>query len=77
MSEVETVWADFWAPIVAPDGVLNLEQVKAELHDYYTLICEVPKVYDHITGGRISKPNTLASVVIAEHDEICSTADDE
>lgn len=40
-----------------------------ELHDYSTLLDEVPKVYDHVTGSRASKPNTDSNV-------ICSLADE-
>ncbi|MFG1857558.1 hypothetical protein ACGFJT_37390 [Actinomadura geliboluensis] len=50
---------DFWKQIVErPDGTLDLDQVKRELHDYHQLLQKIPKVYDEITGGRISKPNT-------------------
>jgi hypothetical protein len=64
---VERVWQEFWKPIVAPDGTLDVEQVKRELFDYHTTMENVPLVYDEITGGRISKQNTLASAVIGEY----------
>lgn len=57
-----------WVPIVAPGGVLNLELVKRELYDYAMLLDNVPRVYSHATGGRVSKPNTDAGAVIAEID---------
>ena len=68
---VEGIFQEFWRVIVCPngDGVLDVEQVKKELADYHDLLHEVPKVYDHITGGRISKPHTHAHAVIAEADE--------
>ncbi len=47
----------------------NKEQVKKELHDYTMVIQNVPKVYQHITRNQISKPHTLAEVVIAAHDD--------
>lgn len=75
--EVEAVFADFWADIVTPDGVWDHDQVKRELHDYCTLLSEVPKVYMHVTGGRISKENTHASVVISVHDEVCTNRNEE
>lgn len=62
--DVERVWRTFWADIVAPGGALDVEAVKRELHDYSTILDEVPKVYMHVTDGRISKPNTHASAVI-------------
>lgn len=66
----EAVFTDFWADIVCPDGVWDYDQLKLELCDYHMLIQEVPKVYDHITWGRISKPTTLASEVISVHDDL-------
>src|SRR6476646_3900941 len=61
----------FWGPIITPNGRLDLDQVKRELHDYHTLLEEVPKVYCELTGGAISKPNTAADAVIAMHDDCC------
>lgn len=69
--EPDETFAKFWAPIVCPNGVWDHDAVKAELHDYAMLLESVPEVYCHITGGRISKPNTIASAVIAEHDDTC------
>lgn len=59
----------FWDDIVRPDDNWDMGAVIAELNDYRMLLESVPKVYDHVTGGRVSKPNTIASAVIAEHDE--------
>jgi hypothetical protein len=68
---VEKVWNDFWAPIVAPNGVLDLEKVKRELSDFSMVMHEVAIVYDELTGGRISKINTHARHVIAEANARC------
>ncbi len=69
--DYEKTFNEFWAEIVLnPDGSLNVDQIKRELHDYRALLENVPKVYDHITNGRISKPLTPADVV-------CSVADEE
>jgi hypothetical protein len=58
--DYETVYAEDWRKIVEnPDGTLNLDQVKRELHDYSMLLRQVPVAYDEATGGRISKPHTL------------------
>lgn len=68
----DTVWRDFWFPILqgftrrSPD----FEKIKAELFDYYHLIRNASEVYDHVTNGLISKPNTLPSEVIAVHDDL-------
>jgi hypothetical protein len=61
---VEIIFQDFWKDIVAPGGVLDLDQVKRELADYYDILHEVGKAYGEITGGRFSKPNTAAGHVI-------------
>jgi hypothetical protein len=65
---VDAVWEGFWWPLMCPDGVLNAERVKAELYDYHVLMDNASKVYDHVTGGRISKTSTTAEAVIAEAD---------
>jgi hypothetical protein len=61
--------SEFWSGIVYPEGA-TAEQVQAELTDYRTFMHEAAIVYDHITRGRISKVNTLASAVISEADEM-------
>lgn len=70
MTDYEKTWEDFWKSLCTnPDGSLNLDQIKRELHDFHTAMDNVGKVYCHITGNRISKINTLADAVIAEADE--------
>ncbi len=63
--EVVHAWETWWKDIVAPKGRLNREAVMRELYDYGVILDGASKVYDHITGGMISKPNTDPSVVIA------------
>ena len=70
MVDYEQTYEDFWKAIVEnPDGNLNLDKLKRELHDFKTLVRNVSLVYDHVTGGRISKPMTDPGVVIAEADD--------
>lgn len=69
MSDPEIEWTEFWRDIVAPDGVLDVEQVKKELSDFSMLMHQVPTVYMHATGGMISYPHTMA-------DSVCSAIDD-
>lgn len=65
-NEVEKVFQEFWADIVCnEDGSINMEQVKKELYDYEFLLNEVPKVYDEVTGGFLSKPNSYADAVLS------------
>jgi hypothetical protein len=67
MEDYETTFEEFWKELVEnPDGSLNIDQVKRELHDYSKMLDEVPKVYCHVTGGLISKANTKAEEVIEE-----------
>ena len=65
----DKVWDIFWKEICThPDGSLSFDQIKKELCDFYCAMKEVCKVYDHITGGQISKIMTDASVVIERAD---------
>jgi len=68
--------ADFWNNWVYPDGA-TAEEIQDELSDYFMMINEVAKVYGHITGGRISKPNTKAFEVIGEYENRVSEMIDE
>ena len=77
-AETERVWAEHWIPIVTnPDGSLNLDQIKRELHDAQMYYDHCTRIYDHVTNGRVSKPNTLPSVVIAIHDDLRTKEIDE
>jgi len=67
MSEVK----EYWEPLIFTDGKMDEVKVWNELHDYRHVLNEVPLVYTHITGGRMSKPSYFASDVISEHDELC------
>ncbi len=67
--DYEKTFNDFWKEIVCnADGSLNINNVKQELHDYLQVMNQVCIVYDHVTGGRISKQNTMAFEVTAEAD---------
>lgn len=67
----DEIYDEFWKDLVETDGVMDPEKVKAELADYSFLMHEVPKVYSEVTSFRVSKPNTMAFEVIAEHDRSC------
>lgn len=64
--------AEFWDLIVRPDGEWDIEQIKRELGDYRRFMHEVSIAYCELTHSRISKPNTLASAVVSQHDEVCA-----
>ena len=67
--EVIKCFLDFWWPILAKEGRLDLAQIMRELYDYRTVMQEVRRVYDHLTGGKFSKPNTAAEHIIAAVEE--------
>jgi hypothetical protein len=56
---------------------LTDEEAANELHDWYVALHEVPKVYHELTGGRFTKPNTMAQYVIEAAREIEARDDDE
>lgn len=67
LSDYEQEYENHWRRHVEnPDGTLNADQVKRELYDYLMLMGRVAEVYDNVTGGRISKPETMAHHVIDE-----------
>ena len=62
----------FWASVFGPDG-MTAEQVRDELNDYHFLLEQVPKVYDAVSGGRLSKTNYHAGTVITEFEDYLSS----
>ncbi len=60
--------AEFWNKWVYPEGAMPLD-IQNELADFRMVMERVPEVYMHITGGKLSKVEYDASVVIAEADE--------
>jgi hypothetical protein len=66
---VDALWRDFWKPIVAPSGEVDLNLVKLELFDFSQLMADASEVYMHVTGGMISKVTTLPSEVISVADD--------
>lgn len=66
---IEKSW-EFWKDIIChEDGSINIEQLKLELCDSYLLINEVPKVYDEVTGGLLSKPYYYADTIVSIFNE--------
>lgn len=64
-------FAEFWHGLVFDQrtGQLDPDKVARELHDYSHLMNEVPEVYGHITGGRMSYVTYYAR-------DVCQIADD-
>jgi hypothetical protein len=63
----------FWRPLVTDEtGALDVDKVARELADYAAVMGEVARVYDEITGGRFSKPNTAAQYIVSRVNEIAA-----
>ncbi len=67
--EVVECFLDFWWPLLEKDGLLDLAQIMRELYDFRMVMQEVRHVYDHLTNGKFSKPNTAAAHIIAAVEE--------
>ena len=66
--EVQKCWDDNWSWLDTGRNTFDLAQLQKELFDYWNILGWVSKVYDHVTGSRISKPNTMPFEVIRETD---------
>ena len=73
--DVDRIFDDFWRPILTGNGdEVDLELVKKELYDYHFVMCEVVKVYDHITNSTLTKPNYKADSVISVYENCVQDA---
>jgi hypothetical protein len=71
-------YEEHWKPIVEnEDGTLNKDQVARELHDALTLQSSLVEIYCEVSGGAVSKPFTLPSVVISMYQDSLTEAADE
>ena len=59
----------FWKDIIYRDGKIDEEQVLKELSDFYYVMKQVPRIYCHITGGKLSKVMYSAETIIAESND--------
>ncbi len=72
-STYKEVYDSFWKELIEnKDGTLNKDSVARELSDYKFLMDQIPLVYDHVTGGLLSKTNYHAHVIISASDEYFS-----
>lgn len=79
--DVEKIWHDFWVPCL--DGALEgkplgrsiaipssyFDQIKRELYDFHQMMDGLSVMYDDITGGHATKPNTDKRVIAQLVDE--------
>jgi hypothetical protein len=68
--KVQKDYDEFWKDIVEKDGCVDLWLVKKELSDFRFIINQLPKIYMHITNGRLSKHMYTAETIIGIHDDI-------
>jgi len=59
----------FWKSIIYKNGKLDEKQIMKELSDFSIVMEEVPKVYEYITGGLLSKITYPAETIIVELEE--------
>lgn len=65
----EQQYQEFWKEIIEKDGVIDIEQVKKELHDFSFIIDQVSEVYSAVSQGLLSKSMYYASVIIEQLEE--------
>lgn len=64
------VYNSFWKELVEnDDGTFNKDALMRELSDYKFLLDQIPLIYDHVTGGLLSKVGYHADTVISASDE--------
>jgi DNA helicase TIP49 (TBP-interacting protein) len=68
--QIKNEYEIFWKGIVEnKDGSFNKEQIMKELSDYSFLLKQIPRVYEHATGGLMSKCMYNAEDVISRIDD--------
>lgn len=66
----EKAWKETWQPLLyTTDGELDEQKIENEMHDLVFVLHQVSEVYEHITGGKLSKEMYFASTIIAEHEK--------
>lgn len=68
-NNADVFWKDILESVLEEDGETAAEAVRRELSDYYMVMEFAGAVYEHATGGRVSKLNTLPSAVCAMIDD--------
>ncbi len=68
--DYKETYNSFWKELVEnDDGTLNMDSVMKELADYKFLLDQIPLIYDHVTGGLLSKVGYHAHTVISASDD--------
>lgn len=72
-----TAWREYWRPLLITDGVFDEQKINNEMHDLVFVLRQVSEVYEHITGGKLSKEMYFADTIIAEYEKQIEKAVDE
>lgn len=67
--ETEKAAGAFWRDVFSVTEEEERAKIENELHDYYFLLYQASRVYMAVTGGKLSKTNYYADVVIAAFEE--------
>ena len=73
----DKAWVETWRPLLFTDGELDEQKIANEMHDLVFVLRQVSEVYEHITGGALSKEMYFADTIIAKHNEQIEKAVDE
>ena len=57
-------WVGTWIGAGEDTPELAPEVIRNELFDYHRMLSGLPALYDEITGGRASKPNTNMRAIV-------------
>ncbi len=68
---------DYWLPLLKTGGQWDEQKIRAELHDLVFVANQVSALYDHVSGGKLSKPMYYADVIKAEFDDAVNKAYEE
>lgn len=62
---------EWWRQLVCDeDGVPDMEKAMADFHDFHMLIRSASEVYEKVTDGQITKPNTAPWEVVSAVEDI-------
>lgn len=71
MEDYQATFLDFWSDIVLnEDGVLDLDSVARELHDYKNLMDRHSELVFRLTDGMLSKTTYTTEAVLSAADEV-------
>ena len=67
--EVEDSYNQIFLPLLKTNGEFDTEKIKNEMCDLIFVLHQVSKVYDRITGGKLSYPTYFAETIVEAYEE--------